>query len=218
MTSPRHSSRSVCVVGPQSTGKTTLIDALADRFQGNIPVIKEVARHVMQEKGYTREDVDSPNRERRFALQRDIFTAQIEMENSFLVSGRTSSFLSDRSAIDPIVYLTHYAGPDESLRITSTVEWQKARRRYADTQNFLIVLLSPVPEFLVDDNTRYMSKSLEDWHSLTNSFREFLDAQRIPFIEIGENCIDLKERVTLVLNQPTLQEWKDCESGIEGHD
>jgi len=195
-----------------------LIEALADRFQGKVPVIKEVARHVMQEKGYTREDVDSPNRERRFSLQRDIFTAQIEMENSLLESEWTSSFLSDRSAIDPIVYLTHFAGPDESLRITSTTEWKIIRGRYADAQKFLVVLLSPVPEFLVDDNTRYMAKSLEDWHSLTNSFRGFLDAQRIPFIEIGEDCVDLKERVTLVLNQLASQERDGCRLGVDGHD
>jgi len=198
--------RCVCVIGPQSTGKTTLVTALADSVGGEVPVIKEVARQVMHEKGYTREDVDSPDGERRFALQHDIFTAQNEIENALLKRRTNSIFLSDRSAIDPLVYLAQYSGVTICERILSTDEWQKVRARYADSQNFLIVLLSPVPEFLVDDNVRYISKSLEEWHSLANSFRDFLHAQQIPFLEIGTNCTNLKERVRLVLGQLVLEE------------
>jgi nicotinamide riboside kinase len=187
--------RCVCVIGPQSTGKTTLVNALADRFGGNVPVIREVARTVMEEKGYTRQDVDSANEERKFALQRDIFIAQIKMENEGLKSD--SPFLSDRSAIDPLVYLTHYGGSDSAQPLLSTEEWKRARDRYST--KCLIILLSPVLPFLVDDDIRYVSKSLDDWYSLADSFREFVRLHNIPVMELGEECIELQERVSAVL-------------------
>ena len=187
--------RCVCVIGPQSTGKTILVNALADRFGGNVPVIREVARTVMEEKGYTRQDVDSANEERKFALQRDIFIAQIKMENEGLKSD--SPFLSDRSAIDPLVYLTHYGGSDSAQPLLSTEEWKRARDRYST--KCLIILLSPVLPFLVDDDIRYVSKSLDDWYSLADSFREFVRLHNIPVMELGEECIELQERVSAVL-------------------
>lgn len=193
--------RCVCVIGPQSTGKTTLINALSNRLNNNIPVISEVARGVMHDKGYSRNDVASADRERKFAFQRDIFTAQIEMENTIMRSGKKTSFLSDRSGIDPLVYLNHYSGPDEARRLKFTKEWRMARERYADPKKFLIILLSPVPEFLIDDDIRYMSNSSDDWHSLAQSFRDFLEVEKIPFIEIGENIMQLEERVLLVLER-----------------
>src|SRR5947207_768180 len=84
--------------------KTTLVNALVQRLGFDVPVITEVARQVMQEKGYTREDVDSDSRERRFSIQEDIFNSQLEAESKILDSETIASFLSDRSAIDPVVY------------------------------------------------------------------------------------------------------------------
>jgi nicotinamide riboside kinase len=190
--------RCVYLIGPQSTGKTTLIKALARRFEGDVPVIKEVARHVMREKGYTRDDVDSNDGERQFSLQRDIFAAQVEMENS-LLSTKNVSFLSDRSGIDPLVHLAFFASPDAVHRITSTDEWKRLRSRYADIEKSVLVLLLPVIEFLVDDDIRYMAKSYEDWHALAGTFQKFMKEQGIPFVEIGEECVKIEERVALVL-------------------
>jgi len=205
--------RSVCVIGPQSTGKTTLINALSDRLNDNIPVISEVARRVMHNKGYSRNDVAFADRERKFAFQRDIFTAQIETENIITRSGKNSSFLSDRSGIDPLVYLSHYSGPDEARHLTFTKEWRMARERYADPKKFLIILLSPVSEFLIDDDIRYMSNSMDDWHSLAQSFRDFLEIEMIPFIEIGENIMQLEERVLFVLERLRLDRKEPVQYG-----
>jgi nicotinamide riboside kinase len=60
----------IYVVGPQSTGKTTLINALIQRLDIAVPVIREVARRPMQDKGYTQEDVDSDDRERILDAER----------------------------------------------------------------------------------------------------------------------------------------------------
>ena len=212
--------RSVCIIGPQSTGKTTLVNALVNRLSGDIPVIREVARTVMQNKGYTREDVDSGDPLRRFAMQRDIFDAQIELEKELLNSGK--AFISDRCAIDPLVYLTHFAGGDgESQELIASNEWRQAQARYANKAKFLIVLLLPVPQFLVDDEIRYVAKSLTDWYSLAHSFREFVNARRIPVMEIGPECVGIEERVDLVLkelgaagNNPLREIWTEWSSRL----
>jgi nicotinamide riboside kinase len=189
--------RNVYIIGPQSTGKTTLVNAMAQSLEGDVHVIQEIARTVMRERGYSRNDVDSDNSERRFTLQQDIFNAQVEKEMMFLQSGK--EFLSDRSAVDPLIYLMHFSGQNEVNRITSTDKWRKVRSRYADYNQSLVVLLSPVASFLVDDDVRYMSKSLDDWNALASNFRLFLDQEKIPFVEIGEEILDIKERVTEVM-------------------
>jgi nicotinamide riboside kinase len=189
--------RNVYIIGPQSTGKTTLVKALVDSLGVEVPVIQEVARKVMQERGYSRIDVDSSDHERKFGLQHDIFNAQVEKEMTFIRAG--TAFVSDRSVIDPLIYLFHYSGREAMNRITSTDEWQKVRDRYGNTKQSLVILLSPVPEFLIDDNVRYMSKSLDDWHFLAANFRVFLEEEEIPYIEIGKDVLDIKDRVARVM-------------------
>jgi nicotinamide riboside kinase len=189
--------RNVYIIGPQSTGKTTLVKALVETLEGEVPVIQEVARKVMQEKGYSRVDVDSNDHEKKFGLQHDIFTAQVEKETTFIQAG--AMFVSDRSAVDPLIYLFHYSGREAMNRIASTDEWRKVRDRYADTKQSLVVLLSPVREFLIDDNVRYMSKSLDDWHLLAAKFRLFLGEEAIPFVEMGKDVLDIKDRVAHVM-------------------
>jgi hypothetical protein len=176
-----------------------MVKALVERLKGDVPVIQEIARNVMEEKGYSRIDVDSTDPERRFAMQHDIFHAQLEKEDSYLESG--TNFVSDRSAIDPLVYLMHYSGTKSLDKMTSGVEWRKVRERYGDTKESLVVLLLPVDEFLIDDHIRYMAKSIQDWHSLAASFQRFLHEQDISAIEFGEERRDIGNRVDRVLTE-----------------
>ena len=192
---------SVYIVGPQSTGKTTLVNALAGVFGGDVPIIREVARGVMAEKGYSKVDVDSSDQERKFSMQQDIFAAQVEAENAFLNSKQHRSFLSDRSAIDPLIYLRRYSGTANLDRLTSTDLWNVVRDRYRDATRSLFFLLLPVEDFLVDDDIRYVPKSLEDWYALAEEFRSFMVEERIPFCEIGAECLELEKRVKLVLSK-----------------
>jgi nicotinamide riboside kinase len=201
-----HLSRNVYIIGPQSVGKTTLVNAVAGKLGGEVAIIQEVARNVMREKGYSRIDVDSGDSERKFDMQHDIFKAQVEKELALLKVG--TNFLSDRSAIDPIIYLKHYSGDEGANRITSTDHWQKVRDRYSDPNSSLIVLLSPVEEFLVDDSIRYIARSLDDWHALASSFRSFLWEQKIPFVEIGKECKLIDERVACLMTRLSLGEEK----------
>ena len=192
----------VYIIGPQSTGKTTLVNALARAFGDDVPVIREVARKVMAEKGYSKVDVDSSDPERKFKMQRDIFTAQVETENSLLNSTTQDlSFISDRSAIDPLIYLLRYSGTTHLTRLTSTDLWNEVRDRYRDGSKSLILLLLPVETFLDDDDIRYVPKSLEDWYALADDFRAFMVEEKIPFLEIGGECLEVEERVLWVLSK-----------------
>ena len=123
----------IFVLGPSSSGKTTLCDALAHKL--HVPetqYIREVARKVMKAHGFTRNDTDT------YEMQHTIMLAQLEAEAQALNLISTASksreahlpILSDRSAVDPIVY----AG-------TSTVPGaEKRRRRLLDDDAFKAVL------------------------------------------------------------------------------
>lgn len=199
----------VYLIGPQSTGKTTLVNALSRAFNDKVPIIQEIARNVMAEKGYSKIDVDSDDKERRFSMQRDIFAAQVEAEMSFVSSSEGTSFLSDRSAIDPLIYLLRYSGREELERLTTNEVWETVRDRYRDTSKSLVLLLSPVEQFLDDDDIRYVPKSLEDWYALAEDFRAYMTDEGIPFIEIGGECLEIEERVLFVLSKllPSSKQW-----------
>jgi len=194
---PSSLTRCVYIIGPQSTGKSTLVDGLIERFNGHVRVIKEIARKVMNDKGYTREDVNSGDRKRQFSFQNDIFLTQLEEEARL----HDTVYISDRSAIDPLVYLYHYSGENAARRITSGEHWKTCCTRYANAEKSLIVLLFPVEMFLVDDNIRYVADSVDEWMAFAATFVRFLEDQGIPFTSIGEDLIGLNERVELVLNQ-----------------
>ena len=116
LTSPQAVSRSVeiardlgkavFVLGPSSSGKTTLCNALAEELR--IPsscYVKEVARHVMRTQGFTRKDTGT------YEMQAAIMRAQLQAEIEVLAVRHAEAvqvghivLLSDRSAVDPIVY------------------------------------------------------------------------------------------------------------------
>ncbi|CAL1711827.1 unnamed protein product [Somion occarium] len=93
----------IFVLGPSSSGKTTLCDALVeDLCLDRSKYIKEVARKVMRSTGFTRNDTHT------YDMQAAIMKAQIEAETRVLHDAKSTSeglvLLSDRSAVDPIVY------------------------------------------------------------------------------------------------------------------
>lgn len=93
----------IIVLGPSSSGKTTLCDALAEELcVPNTRYIKEIARTVMKTQGFSRKDTSS------FDMQAAIMSAQAKAEADILAIGDSVqgelALLSDRSAIDPVVY------------------------------------------------------------------------------------------------------------------
>ena len=123
--------KAIFVLGPSSSGKSTLCDALAryldlDRSR----YVREVARTVMREQGFTRKDVDT------YAMQHAIMAAQLKAEQKILESSEDSAdegcvvMLSDRSAVDPIVYATTSRSPGG----------EDMRRKLMKNENFQGVL------------------------------------------------------------------------------
>ncbi|RWA08167.1 hypothetical protein EKO27_g6938, partial [Xylaria grammica] len=99
---------SIYIIGSQCTGKTTLVTALSAYFEQHPPapaaqaqahpgVIKEVARSVLSQHGFTRADIRQ-SQDRALELQRLILEAQSAAEQS-----QGAWFISDRSAMDPVI-------------------------------------------------------------------------------------------------------------------
>lgn len=164
----------VYVIGPSSTGKTTLCNALAKSVGLSTRCyITEVARQVMQSKGYTRADVGT------MEMQQAIMLAQLEKEADAFACARWGNseglILSDRSGIDPIVYAA----------------FQMALRRYKEA---IFLLLNPVEEWLVDDGVR----SLDHHERCIKVFHQVLDKFGLKYQEMGAETKKIEDRVRLM--------------------
>ena len=187
--------RNVYIIGAQSTGKTTLVDALERSFDGALKpvVVREVARKVLQEKNYTRDDItNSPVR--ALELQRHILEYQLAAESA--ADGSMSSWLiCDRSGLDPIAYASMFVGEDSAEELMASQAWRELEARM---KNGLVVLCEAGCEWLEDDGTRLMPVGMESWMRLDGVFRKLLDVRRIKYIVCGKDVVGLAERVELV--------------------
>ena len=127
--------KAVYIVGPSSSGKTTLCNAFAaDRGIPPSIYIKEIARAVMASQGFTRADVST------FEMQSAIMIAQLRAEAESLEEvGRATKnespvlLLSDRSAVDPTVYARSSGGTggrDMQLKLFQNPAFQAALPLY----------------------------------------------------------------------------------------
>jgi nicotinamide riboside kinase len=185
--------RMIFIIGPSSTGKTTLCTALAQRLA--IPPsahITEVAREVMRSTGFSRKDVGTLD------MQGAILTAQLGREEAALDAKRAHRVvLSDRSGIDPAVYAILTAKNEEEAEVrkkalTDNDAFEHARERY---RHSLVVLLAPVTEWLVDDGVR----ALDDHERCSTVFKQVLQWVDVPYKEMGGECRDLSDRVDKII-------------------
>ncbi|KAF9069455.1 AAA domain-containing protein [Rhodocollybia butyracea] len=190
--------KAIYIVGPSSTGKTTLCNALITRLGLTSDMcITEVARTVMREQGFTRADVHS------LAMQQAIVNAQATRDRQArqkatedVVPKLQSILLSDRSAVDAVVYAalsetTLQSGNTKAL--VSSPEFLEVLPFYRSLHS-TFVLLRPIPEWMIDDGVR----SLEDGERCYAMFVKVLKELDIPFVEVGEECRWLGERVAFV--------------------
>lgn len=147
----------------------------------------------MKTQGFTREDTG------KMEMQSAIMLAQLEREAEVCEGARSTRealILSDRSAVDPIVYaiLTakdeHQACQKKSILVEHPT-FQRALKRY---RNAKFLLLKPVPEWLVDDGVRGLEQHARSFYV----YRVVLAELGIPYEEIGEEMKDLAERVNWV--------------------
>jgi nicotinamide riboside kinase len=162
--------------------------------------ITEVARGVMRRKGFTREHVG------RLEMQEAIMEAQLEAENESRVHvtqrAKVQVLLSDRSAVDAVVYAiltsrNKEEADDRRETLIGSPQFQLALSNY---QQALFVLLTPVPEWLVDDGVR----SMADGHQCLAVYRQVLSELGIKYKEMGTNTKRLSDRVEFVTRAANL--------------
>ena len=200
--SPR---RNLYVVGAQCTGKTTLVNALEAAYtvqsvdEAGEPlqqpsIIREVARTVLKEKSFTREDITtSPSR--ALQLQTHILEAQLEAERSASNDTPPRWYICDRSGLDPIAYAQTFVGVEAADEMLASAAWMQLERRMKDG---IVILCEAGCSWLVDDGTRLMPTGLEDWMRVDGAFRELLGARGIGYTGIPKDMVSLAERVELV--------------------
>ncbi|CAE6400905.1 unnamed protein product [Rhizoctonia solani] len=183
------------IVGPSSTGKTTLCRALASRLQlSPSQHISEVARTVMRSSSFTRDHVD------KLEMQKAIMHAQITTENNARNqavakdSSDASFLLCDRSAIDPLVYAALSATEGSGAKVL--VESDEMQTILPIYRRAIFVLLHPVKEWFEDDGIR----SLADPSGYPLTYKHYLSRFEIKYYEIDSSLKDLDERVNAVLS------------------
>ncbi|KAK7910583.1 hypothetical protein PG985_013064 [Apiospora marii] len=199
----------IYIIGAQSTGKSTLVDALEAHFRqdsssSSLPkpiVIREVARAVLREHHYTAQDIrDSPTR--ALELQRLILAAQADAERkAAIVSDSTKShpwLISDRSAIDPVVYAWQYVGPEAARALIGSANWQDMRDRMAAS---LVVVCEAGVDWLTDDGVRLMPTGRDEWAKTHEVFCQVLEEAQVRYVVLPCGLGRTEERVEFVLRE-----------------
>jgi len=190
----------IYIIGPQSTGKTTLINKLqsdlehrlADTSIDKPQIISEVARTVLAKHKYSAEDIKTSTT-RCFELQQLILEAQAEAEKKALKA--SSWFISDRSAFDPLVYAKRYAAPGAVAQLQQLPAWKEVKARM-DT-SLIVVCESGMP-WLTDDGVRLMPGSEDEWMQTFYSFCEMLGELGLEYCVVPRTVLDISERAALV--------------------
>jgi len=191
----------IYIIGAQCTGKTTLVNALEQHFAqtlqaSNRPaIIREVARTVLKDHGFTAEDIVS-SKERSLALQKLILEAQATAEMSAL--GQAAWFVSDRSGADPIVYALKHVGREAADGLLRSTEWLGLRARMATA---LVVVCQGGLDWLSDDGVRLLPADEQDWKEFHDMFCDFLADCRLEFVVLPREVADISERVRFVLSK-----------------
>jgi nicotinamide riboside kinase len=188
---------SVYIIGAQCTGKTTLVNALEDSYAKNEQplVIREVARTVLREKGFSRSDITS-SPSRALELQKHILDAQFEVEKAATGDDSCSPwYICDRSGLDPIVYAQLFVSEAAATEMLATDTWKELERRM---KAGIVILCEAGCTWLVDDGTRLMPDGMDEWMRIDSAFRTLLAVRGINYKVIPKDMVSLEERVERV--------------------
>jgi nicotinamide riboside kinase len=194
--------KSIYIIGAQCTGKTTLVNALENRFKGTTAVnkdrcplvIREVARKVLEEKRFNRIDITT-SPERAFELQQHILAAQYDAETTACLTSPVTWYLCDRSGLDPIAYTKCFVGEDAAAEMLSSEIWQELESRM---KKGIVILCEAGCRWLTDDGVRLMPKDVEDWMRVDVAFRDLLKTRGIRFSILSKDVEKLEDRIDCV--------------------
>jgi nicotinamide riboside kinase len=194
--------RNLYIIGPQCTGKTTLVNALektyeldTDSVSTQQPIfIREVARTVLKDKGFHRDDI-TKSATRAFQLQQHILEAQYNAEVTACASNASSWFICDRSGLDPIVYTKCFVSPDAVEKLFASNTWLELEARMKES---IVVLCEAGCRWLVDDGVRLMPADTEEWTRVDATFRDLLQKRGIGYSIISKDVVDIGARVEFV--------------------
>ena len=192
----------IYIVGAQSTGKTTLVSALAAYFTStnkSFPqprILTEVARGVMRHHKLTAQDITSSPAS-ALNVQSLILEAQVEAETSL----RGHWYISDRSAFDPLVYADVYVGRDGREALTQTTAWSTAEGWMKDG---VVVVCEAGGEWLIDDGVRLMPDDRMAWYEMHTRFCTTLNDLGVSHTVLPSSISQLETRVQFVV-----REWEN---------
>ncbi|KAL6922966.1 hypothetical protein FSHL1_000238 [Fusarium sambucinum] len=187
----------IYIIGPQSTGKTTLVHKLQDDLQHwpepkKPHVISEVARTVLTKHNYSAHDIQtSPTR--CLELQQLILEAQAVAERDALETSRW--FISDRSGLDPLVYAKRYVSLEGMQELQQLPVWAEIKERM---EHSLIVVCEAGTPWLTDDGVRLMPDSNDEWMAVSHDFCTLLDQLDLKYSILPKTMLDLSRRASFI--------------------
>lgn len=160
-------------------------------------LLNEVARTVLKSFDCNADDIfNDPTK--CYDLQKRILFAQCQKEIS--LDDQQEKYVSDRSAVDPIVYAKHHLNPEAYQTLCDLDVWKDIKSLYQNQSKMLLVLIEPNEIFLKSDGTRKMPQDLKDWKDFHQCFLEFLADNDIPFKTIPKDVTDIGQRTAMVID------------------
>lgn len=192
--------RNIFIIGAQSTGKSTLVEALKGIYTNNtgpespkVIIIEEVARKVLEDLGIS--GPDSINSTEDFLqLQAAVLKGQLGAESK-AKRKNVAWYISDRSGLDPIVYARLFVGNEGAQMLLESMEWASLER---NTKAGWVFLCEAGCTWLVDDGMRLMPKDLEEKEHVDQAFRSLLRERKIEYCIVPRSVTAMDERVALV--------------------
>ena len=195
--------RNIYIIGAQSTGKTTLVSALADYFaqspvhpnESSIKpkVLKEIARGILKRHGFTATDIVT-SKTKAMELQRLILKAQSEAETAL----GDEWYISDRSGLDALAYTRRYVGEQQEKELREGSNWQSVEKRM---RGGLVVVCEAGSDWLIDDGVRLMPIDKEDWMQMHQLFCQLLEEIGIEYVVLPSHINSLTKRVAFVIER-----------------
>ncbi|KAF7198105.1 hypothetical protein HII31_00461 [Pseudocercospora fuligena] len=185
----------IYIIGASSTGKTTLVNALHEHYSQQTDlsppaVVAETARPILHKFSFRREDYfGSPDKTSK--LQSAILEAQCRAEKS-----QNTWYISDRSAIDPIVYSRIFVGDADVDVQKASASWKALEPRMRAGTVLLCEAPSP---WLDDDGIRWVPSAAEDWVLHDAMFRKELSNAGLEYKIVPKEVTDIKDRVKIAV-------------------